>query len=139
MYKSLRRMMVTFEVPVEISSDGGPEFTAGEMVDFFNRWGMKHRLSSVSLPSSNGRAELAVKAAKRMLEDNIGPDGRLDTDAMVRALLTHRNTPDPGCKLSPAQILLGRPLQDTLPLISKDMMFNNDQFHPPAMERRMEM
>ncbi len=128
--KTLRRMMVTFGVPVEISSDGGPEFKAGETADFFTRWGIKHRVSSVSLPSSNGRAELAVKAAKRMLEDNIGPDGRLDTDAMVRALLTHRNTPDPGCKLSPAQILLGRPLRDSLPLISKDvMMFNNDQFH----------
>ena len=47
---------------------------------------------------------------------------------MVRALLTQRNTPDPGCKLSPAQILFGRPLKDTLPYISKDIMsFNNPQ------------
>lgn len=129
--KSLRRMMVTFGVPVELSSDGGPEFTAGETTAFLKRWGIRHRLSSVCLPSSNGRAELAVKTAKRMLMDNVGPDGKLDNDAMVRALLTHRNTPDAGCKLSPAQVLLGRPLRDTLPMISKEVMvFNNEEILP---------
>ena len=129
--KSLRRMMVTFGVPTEIASDGGPEFTAAETTAFFKRWGIHHRLSSVSLPSSNGRAELAVKSAKRMLMNNVGADGTLNNDAMVRALLTHRNTPDPGCKLSPAQILLGRPLRDTLPTISKEVMiFNNEEFQP---------
>ena len=62
--------------------------------------------------------------------DNVGPDGKLDNDRMVRALLTHRNTPDAGCKLSPAQILLGRPLRDSLPYIDKDVMcFNNPQIH----------
>ena len=30
----------------------------------------------------------------------------LDSDSMVRALLMYRNTPNPGSKLSPAQILL---------------------------------
>ena len=47
---------------------------------------------------------------------------------MVRALLTQRNTPDPGCKLSPAQILFGKPLRDTLPYIEKNsMIFNNER------------
>ena len=129
--KALRRLMVTFGVPTEVSSDGGPEFTAHETEAFFKRWGIHHRLSSVSFPSSNGRAELAVKSAKRMLMDNVSPNGSLDNDAMVRALLVHRNTPDPGCKLSPAQILLGRPLRDTLPCISKEVMvFNNPNVQP---------
>ena len=67
--------------------------------------GIQHRLSSVSLPSSNSRAELAVKMSKRLLMDNAGPNGDLDNNKIVHALLTQRNTPDPGCKLSPAQIL----------------------------------
>ena len=126
--KALRRIMVTFGVPIEISSDGGPEFSAGETKSFFKKWGIRHRLSSASFPSSNGRAELAVKTAKRLLMDNISPNGSLDNDSMVRALLVYRNTPDPGCKLSPAQVLLGRPLRDTLPSISKDIMvFNNHE------------
>lgn len=133
--KALRRLMIQVGVPMEISSDGGPEFSAGETEEFFKRWGIRHRISSVSFPSSNGRAELAVKTAKRLLMDNISPNGSLDNDAMVRALLIYRNTPDPGCKLSPAQILLGRPLRDTLPCISKEVMvFNNDEIHPQWKE-----
>ena len=63
--------------------------------------------------------------------NNKSPNGSLDNDGMVRALLVYRNTPDPGCKLSPAQILLGRPLRDTLPYINKEiMMFNNPEIHP---------
>ena len=125
---ALRRLMVTFGVPSEISSDGGPEFVAHETRDFLVRWGIRHRLSSVSFAQSNGRAELAVKTAKRLLMDNIKSNGELDTDRMVRAMLTYRNTPDPGCKLSPAEILLGRKLKDTLPMIRKDIMtFNNPQ------------
>ena len=128
---ALRRLMITFGVPVEIASDGGPEFISGETKSFFKRWGIRHRLSSVALPSSNGRAELAVKSAKRLLEDNIGPDGELNNDNMVRALLTLRNTPDPGCKLSPAQIVLGRQLRDSMPYLNKDVMvYNNSQIQP---------
>ena len=128
--KALRRIFVTFCVPVEISSDGGPEFISKETKDFFRTWGVRHRLSSVDFPSSNGRAELAVKATKCLLMSNVGPNGSLNNDKMVRSLLTHRNTPDPGCKLSPAQILFGRPLRDTLPYIKKHVMaFNNLQIH----------
>ena len=127
---AFRRLMVTFGVPIEISSDGGPEFIAAETKAFFQRWGIRHRLSSVSFPSSNGRAELAVKTAKRLIMDNVGPNGKLDNDGIVRALLMYRNTPDPGCRLSPAQILLGRQLRDSLPYITKSVMiFNNPEIN----------
>ena len=100
--KTLRRLFVTFGVPSEISSDGGPEFVARETGDFFKRWRVRHRQSSVSFPSSNGRAELAVKMTKRLVMNNVGPNGDLNSDKMVRALLTQRNTPDLGCRLSSA-------------------------------------
>ena len=127
--KALRRIFVTFGVPVEISSDGGPEFSAKITKDFLKRWGIHHRMSSAYHPVSNGRAELAVKASKRLLMENIGSNGELNNDRMIQALLTQRNTPDPGCKLSPAQILLGRNLKDSLPYIRKNVMvYNNPQF-----------
>ena len=116
-------------MPVELSSDGGPEFDSVETKDFLSRWGVRHRISSSYFPSSNGRAELAVKATKRLLMNNVDKNGDLDNDKMVRALLIQRNTPDPGCKLSPAEILFGHQLRDTLPLIRKDIdTFDNQQF-----------
>ena len=39
--KALCRLMVMFGIPIEISSDGGPEFMAGETMAFFRRWGIQ--------------------------------------------------------------------------------------------------
>ena len=86
------------------------------MTDFCNRWGISQRISSAYNPSSNKRAEVAVKSAKRMVRDNLANDGSLDTDAFGRAILIHRNNPDPTTGLSPAQIIFGRQLRDHLPL-----------------------
>ena len=127
---ALRHAFVTFGVPEELSSDGGPEFTAQESADFFKRWGIRHRLSSAYFPQSNGRAELAVKMAKSLLEYNTGSDGNLNTDRVVRALLQQRNTPDRDCQLSPAEVLFGRPLRDTMPQLDKSVMiFESGQIH----------
>ena len=49
--------------------------------------------------------------------ENFGPNDELQNDKMVQALITKRNTPDPGCKLFSAQILLSCRLRDSLPYI----------------------
>ncbi len=121
----------TFGVPVELSSDQGKEFVADETQDFFLRWGIRHRDSAAYNPQSNGRAELAVKSTKRLLENNIGSDGKLNTDRFIRALLTKRNTPDPTSKVSPAEIIFGRNLRDTLPRVNKETnVFHNTRIRP---------
>ena len=128
--EALRKIFATFGVPEEISSDGGPEFVATEATDFYSRWGLKHRLSSAYFPQSNGRAEVAVKITKRLLEDNMTEDGTLNTDKMVRALLQQRNTPDRDCKLRPAEVLFGRGLRDAMPQLAKSAtIFKSDKIH----------
>ena len=127
---ALRRVFQTFGVPDEISSDGGREFISEEAVAFYDKWGVSHRLSSAYFPQSNGRAEVAVKTTKRLLEDNMNADGSLNNDSLVRALLQLRNTPDRDCRLSPAEILFGRTLKDALPRLDKSkMVFENTEVH----------
>ena len=75
--RALKRMFATFRVPIELSSDGGSEFIAKETQEFLKRWGVSHRLSSAYHPRSNGRAEVAVKSMKRLLQDNVGPSGEI--------------------------------------------------------------
>ena len=91
---SLKRTFSTFGIPEELSSDGGPEFTAGTTRKFLKDYGVHHRLSSVAFARSNGRAELGVKSMKRLLSDNTDNNGDLNTDAFQRAVLQYRNTPD---------------------------------------------
>ena len=117
--RHLRSFFATFGVPEELSSDGGPEFTAGSIQAFLRLWGIRHRVSSVHFPQSNGRAEVAVKTAKCLLMSNTGPTGSLDHDRFLSAMLQLRNTPDPDCNISPSQIIFGRPLRDTLSFVNR--------------------
>ena len=113
---ALRRTFVTFGISEELSSDGGTEYTANATQTFLNNWGVHHRLSSVSNPHSNCRAEVGVKTAKRMIMENTGPNGTLDTDKFMRAMLQYRNTPDRDTGLSPAMAVFGRSIRDFIPV-----------------------
>lgn len=126
----LRSFFATFGVPEELSSDGGPEFIASTTQEFLKRWNIKHRKSSAYNPQSNGRAEVAVKSAKRLLRSNISPTGTLDNDKLLRALLHLRNTPDPDCNKSPAQIVYGRPIRDAFSFVNRLEKFSNQAIHP---------
>ena len=128
--KALRRNFAIFGVPVELSSDGGPEFSAAETEEFLKRWGVKHRKSSAYHPQSNGRAEVAVKSVKRLLHDTVSTMGDIDTDSYTRAILQLRNTPDPSTELSPSQIIFGRQIRDVMPVKPRSQVFDHPLVKP---------
>ena len=123
----LRNYFSHFGVPQEISSDGGPEFVSHASGSFLKQWGVTHRLSSAYNPQSNGRAEVAVKSAKR---SSTGPSGSLNSDRFLRAMMQLRNTPDRDCELSPAQIVFGKPLRDAFAFASRLERFTNQNIRP---------
>ena len=123
--RCLRSFFMTFGVPEEISSDGGPEFTAHITKQFLTQWDVRHRISSAHYAQSNGRAEVAVKAAKRLLRSNIGQSGSLNPDNFLRAMLQLRNTPDRECQFSPAEIIFGRPIRDAFSFCNRTEIFSN--------------
>ena len=114
--KKLREIFVTFGIPVELASDGGPGFVASETQNFLKSWGISHRLSSVAYPHSNCRAEVGVKTAKRLITDNKDSSGDINIPKFQRAMLQYRNTPSSIDKRSPAEIVFGHQIRDFIPV-----------------------
>ena len=69
-------------------------------------------MSSAYYPKSNGRAEVVVKSAKRLLLSKIDASGSLNGEEFLKAMLQIKNTPDYHCSLSLDEIIYGHPLKD---------------------------
>ena len=104
-----------YGAPETFASDGGPQFMSTAFQSFLVDWGIKHRVSSAHYPQSNGRAEAAVKTAKRIITNYVSSSDPLNHKQLAQAILQHRNTPLPDLNLSPAQLLFHRALRDKIP------------------------
>ena len=109
-----RQLFQTYGTPDELSTDSGPLFTSSIFQEFLQMWCVKHRLSSVGYPQSNGQAELVVKTAKRIVNRNMGLQGSSDNDSVARAILLYWNTPIQGIGLSLVQLLFHCQLLDSI-------------------------
>jgi hypothetical protein len=117
--KRSREYFTTFNIPEEISTDGGPQMTSEIFQKSLKAWGICHRLSSAYNPHSNCRAELAVKeVGKKFLRYNMGHGGSLDTDKFMRSVLQYLNTPMQDCRRLPAQMVFGRQMRDFIPSLT---------------------
>ena len=97
--------------------------------------GTNHRLSSVAYPHGNCRAEVGVKTMKQLITNNTATKGDLSTDAVQRAVLQYRNTPDPSTKLSPAQCISGRPIRDFILILPMSQQATSYMARYPEVER----
>lgn len=96
-------------IPITFYSDGGLCFDSKLFKKFEAEWNFTHIMSSPHYPKSNGLAESAVKAIKKLLKkcEDSGQDPHL-------ALLNLRNTPR-GQVSSPAAGLMARNLRTNIP------------------------
>ncbi|CAB3997603.1 PREDICTED: uncharacterized protein K02A2.6-like [Paramuricea clavata] len=95
--------------PVEVVLDGGSQFTCKACATLVESWNFIHTVSSPTHAQSNGKAEAAVKNVKKLLKKC----GSMN-DQFWKGLLAIRNTPLL-CGKSPAELLFGRTLHDSLP------------------------
>ena len=125
--KELKEVFSRFGSPVEVVSDGGPQFSCKAFQDFAKEWGFQHTLSSPTHAQSNGKAEAAVNNVKKLLKKC----GALK-DEFWKGMLAIRNTPLSSGK-SPAQLLLGRSLRDPPPRLPNP----KEEFLTPDTRRRI--
>ena len=100
-------------IPDVLVTDNGPQYYSREFTEFSTAWEFKHVTSSPTHAKSNGKAESAVKVAKKLFKKAY----RDNKDPWL-ALLDQRNTPTQGVNSSPAQRLMSRRTRTLLPVSS---------------------
>ena len=111
--EACKRTFARYGIPHVVHSDNGRQFDSAEFRTFSANWGFIHSTSSPYHSQSNGKAEAAVKIAKRIFRRTEDP---------YLALLEVRNTPTQGMSTAPVQRLLGRETRSIFPQVQwKDL------------------
>ena len=109
----MKQHFARYGIPQILVSDNA-QFASAEFRAFTNDYNIQHDTSSPGHSRSNGKAESAVKAAKKLVkkcaEEGSDP---------YKAMLELRNTPMQGVNLSPAQILMQRKTRSDIPTTQK--------------------
>ena len=107
---ALKAIFARHGIPEIVVSDNGPQYTSYEFQEFKSTYDFRHTTSSPYFPQSNGLAERMVKTVKNLIKKTRDPS---------LALLTYRTTPLTWCKISPAELLMGRRLRTNLPQVNQ--------------------
>ena len=94
-------------------------------------------MTSAYFPHGNSHAETAVKAAKRLLRDNLNSKGQLDTDKFMRAMMQYKNMPHQDNLHSLAQMVYGRQLRDFIPSMQYKYEYMDDWGMSQELRERM--
>ena len=106
---AMKSVFSRYGIPHTVISDNGPQYDSVEIKQFASTYGFNHITSSPYYPQSNGLAERMVKTIKSLLQE---------TSDTYLALLSYRATPLPWCRLSPAELLMGRRLRTDVPQVA---------------------
>ena len=99
-----------YGIPEQLVTDNGPQFSLSKFHHFTTKWDIQHTIRSPHHPQSNGKAEAAVKSAKRILKKT----AKTGEDPYI-SMLNIRNTLQQGVDLSPSQQSIGRRTRTLLP------------------------
>ena len=101
--KKLKSYFARHGSPCQLISDNGPQFAAAEFQRFTRAWEMEYRPTSPYNSKVNGKAEAAVKSAKRLLRKTVKGG-----DDFYLGLLAEPSIPSQGVGSSPVQRLMNR-------------------------------
>ena len=115
---ALRTIFATFGLLEILVSDNGSIFTSEEFRVIIKCNGIRHLISAPYHPAINRLAEQAVQIFKRALKKNRSDDIKTQ---LARFLYHYRSTPQASTGVTPAELLMCRPLRTHLELLKPDL------------------
>ena len=108
---SMKSIFSRHGIPESVVSDNGRQFSSKEFIEFSQSYSFQHITSSPKHPQGNSVAERGVQTIKNILSKEDDP---------YLGLLEYRSTPL-SFGISPAELLMGRRLNTTVPEIPKGL------------------
>ena len=105
--------------PLELVSDNGPQFISQEFKDFCKHWGLKHHRVTPLYPQANSEIERFFKTILKTIR-LAKVEGKDWKEELQSFLLTYRNTPHATTGKTPAELLYGRNLRDSVPCVEEE-------------------
>ena len=125
----MKEVFARHGIPSQVVSDNGSQYKSHLFKKFARSWDFDHVTSSPRYPQSNGFAESSVKTIKGMVKKCLSSN-----KDVKQGLLSIRNTPL-SCGRSPAELLMGRQLNDNLPRLPAQMDTNEPGRRDMVAER----
>ena len=136
-FRKLKAHFARYGIPCQVVSNPGPQVSSSTFQHFSEKWDFEHLLASPAHQQCNGKAESAVKSAKRIMRKN------MDTNSdQFLALLDLLNTPTQAVGSSPAQRLLNRRTRSLLSMTSnllKTRSVNNEEKDKRLLDKKHEV
>lgn len=125
----LREIFARFGLPEVIVSDNGTQFTSEIFGEFVSRNGIRHIVTAVAHPATNGAAENAVGSCKNGLkaavtnQKSLSQPVNIDT-ILQRYLFDYRITPHITTGEAPCKLMFGRVIRNRFELLKPPAVNN---------------
>ena len=109
---AFKEIFARWGYPCTLRSDNGPKFVSKETKAYMKQCGIRQVTSSLHFPKSNGLVERAVGVAKAILRQ----------EDPYLALMAYRATPHTTTGFSPARLMMGREMRDSVPILTRKLV-----------------
>ena len=103
----VRNIICRYGIPKIVITDNGTQFDSAEFRNFFQKYHIENRYTSVAHPQSNGQVEAANKVIKSILKRRMKRARAMWADELPLALWAYRTTYKSATGLTPFSLAFG--------------------------------